>query len=73
MLDLIYIHKNANFSLTQGANFQASNDWSLAGYHNGSARPTPPGDSDRRDCAKCPTAYTGRGLSVHWFLDVIRP
>lgn len=68
---LIYIHKNANLTLTQGANYQASNNWALVGYDTGSIRPTPPGD--RPNCARCPTPYTGRGLSVHWFLDFIRP
>ena len=70
MLELVYIHKNQ--SGTQAANFQASNEWALAGYQSGSLRPTPPGD--RSDCTKrCSKAYSGPGLTVRWLPKVIRP
>lgn len=71
MLEMIYIHKNQTG--TQAANFQASNEWALAGYNNsGSLRPTPPGD--RKNCqATCPKAYSGPGLTVNWLPFVIRP
>jgi hypothetical protein len=71
MLEMIYIHKNQTG--TQAANFQASNEWALAGYNNsGSLRPTPPGD--RKECQpRCPTSYSGPGLTVNWLPFVIRP
>lgn len=71
MLEMIYIHKNQTG--TQAANFQASNEWALAGYNNsGSLRPTPPGD--RKDCKpRCPKSYSGPGFTVNWFPFVIRP
>ncbi|MFN0153589.1 MAG: hypothetical protein ACKVUT_04355 [Gaiella sp.] len=69
MLELIYIHKNK--SGTEAANFQASNNWALAGYHSGSVRPTPPGD--RKECTPCPNGYSGRGLTVNWLPYKIGP
>ena len=71
MLEMIYIHKNQTG--TQAANFQASNEWALAGYNNsGSLRPTPPGD--RKNCRpRCPESYSGPGLTVNWLPFVIRP
>ncbi|MFN8221767.1 MAG: hypothetical protein U0R50_00810 [Gaiellales bacterium] len=70
MLELIYIHKNQ--SGTQAANFQASNEWALAGYNPGQVRPYPPGD--RPECEKrCTTPYNGRGLTVNWLPYVIGP
>ncbi len=69
MLELIYIHKNQ--SGTQAANFQASNEWALTGYHTGTVRPTPPGD--RKECDPCPDQHTGPGLTVRWWPWVIRP
>jgi hypothetical protein len=71
MLELVYIHKNLNWSLTQGANFQASNEWALAGYKTGSIRPFPPGD--RQNCTERCKPYDGPGLTVRWLPNVIRP
>lgn len=69
MLELIYIHKNQTGS--QAANFQASNEWALAGYKSGSLRPFPPGD--RQDCKERCKRYDGPGLTVRWLPHVIRP
>jgi hypothetical protein len=70
MLELVYMHKNKTG--TPAANFQASNEWALAGYQSGSIRPTPPGD--RGGCeAPCDKAYSGPGLTVNWLPYVIRP
>ena len=70
MLELVYMHKNKTGS--QAANFQASNEWALAGYQSGSIRPTPRGD--RAGCeAPCSKAYSGPGLTVNWLPNVIRP
>jgi hypothetical protein len=70
MLELIYMHKNR--SGTPAANFQASNNWALAGYHSRSIRPIPPGD--RPECKeRCSKSYSGPGLTVNWLPNVIRP
>ena len=70
MLELIYIHKNQTG--TQAANFQASNEWALAGYQSGTVRPTPQGD--RQNCKeRCSKRYSGPGLTVRWLPNVIRP
>lgn len=70
MLELIYMHKNQTG--TQAANFQASNEWALAGYQSGSVSgPTPP--AERSECKPCPKAYSGPGLTVNWFPFRIRP
>jgi hypothetical protein len=72
MLELIYIHKNLNWTLTQGANLAASNEWANAGYQSGSVRPTPPGD--RPECKeRCTKPYSGPGLTINWLPNVIRP
>lgn len=72
MLELVYIHKSFNKSLTQGANFQASNEWALVGYRNGPLRPTPPGD--RKECKQlCGKKYSGRGFTVQWSYREIGP
>jgi hypothetical protein len=70
MLELIYMHKNKTG--TPAANFQASNNWALSGYHSGSLRPIPKGD--RPDCKKrCSKSYSGPGLTVNWLPFVIGP
>jgi hypothetical protein len=69
MLELIYIHKNKTG--TPAANFQASNDWALAGYQSGSVMPIPRGD--RSTCQPCSKAYSGPGLTVRWFPYTIGP
>jgi hypothetical protein len=70
MLELIYMHKNK--SGTPAANFQASNEWALAGYRSGSLRPFPPGD--RKECTgRCSKSYAGPGLTVNWLPWTIRP
>ena len=66
---MIYMHKNKTG--TQAGNFQASNEWALAGYENGTVRPTPP--AERPQCKPCPTGYAGSGLTVNWLPFVIRP
>ncbi len=73
MLELVYIHKNFNTSLTQGANFQASNEWALVGYRNGPLRPIPPGD--RKECNNqlCGKKYSGRGFTVQWSYREVGP
>jgi hypothetical protein len=72
MLEMIYIHKNLNTHLKQGANFAASNEWALVGYRAGSIRPTPQGD--RHDCkGRCSEPYSGPGFTVRWLPKVIRP
>ena len=72
MLEMIYIHKNLNTHLKQGANFAASNEWALVGYRAGSIRPTPQGD--RNDCkGRCSEPYSGPGFTVRWLPKVIRP
>jgi hypothetical protein len=73
MLEMVYIHKSFNWSFSQGANFQASNEWALVGYRNGSIRPTPPGDR-RNECKElCPEEYSGRGFTVNWLPETIGP
>ena len=71
MLELIYMHKNKTG--TPAANFQASNEWALAGNRSsGSLRPFPPGD--RKECTeRCSRSYSGPGLTVNWLPNVIRP
>ena len=71
MLELIYMHKNKTG--TPAANFQASNNWALSGYHSRSSlRPIPKGD--RPDCKKrCSKSYSGPGLTVNWLPFVIGP
>jgi hypothetical protein len=70
MLELIYMHKNQ--SGTQAANFQASNEWALTGYHTKSIRPTPEGD--RKECQeRCSDSYSGPGFTVRWLPKIIRP
>jgi len=71
MQEMIYIHKSANVHLTQGANFAASTEWANAGYQSGSVRPTPPGDRDCKE--RCPDSYSGKGFTVRWLPEVIRP
>ena len=70
MLELVYIHKNQTGS--QAANFQASNEWALAGYNAGPVRPYPPGD--RPNCKeRCDKPYSGPGLTINWLPFVIGP
>ena len=69
MLEMIYIHKNQTGK--QAANFQASNEWALAGYQTGSLRPSPP--AERSNCDACPKSYSGPGLTVNWLPYVIGP
>ena len=69
MLEMIYMHKNKTG--TQAGNFQASNEWALAGYETGTVRPTPP--AERPQCTPCPDAYAGPGLTVNWLPFTIRP
>ena len=73
MLEMIYIHKSFNTSLTQGANFEASNEWALVGYRNGRIKPIPAGD--RAECNKqlCGKKYSGRGFRVNWSYNLIGP
>jgi len=69
-LELVYIYKNITGS--QGANFQAANEWALTGYRNGSLRPFPPGD--RKECTEmCSKDYSGPGFTVQWSFRTIRP
>lgn len=69
MLEMIYMHKNKTG--TQAGNFQASNEWALAGYQSGRVRPTPP--AERPQCKPCPSGYSGSGLTVNWLPFVIGP
>lgn len=73
MLELVYIHKSFNWSFTQGANFQASNEWALVGYRNGPLKPIPAGDR-KEECNKlCGKKYSGRGFTVNWSYNLIGP
>lgn len=69
-LELVYIYKNITGS--QGANFQAANEWALVGYRNGALRPIPAGD--RKECTQlCSKEYSGPGFTVQWSFRTIRP
>jgi hypothetical protein len=62
MLELIYTYKH------DSANYQASNEWALAGYRSSAVMPSPP--ADRPACGGCATPFRER-LTFKWLPLVV--
>lgn len=71
---LIVLHKTNLWTKEEAGNLDSSIAWAKAGYRGWpmSGDPTPPGDRDycRATCGK---PYRGRGLTVRWGHERIRP
>lgn len=71
VIDLIALHKS--YTGVPAANLRASASWGSAGYNGWPGDALSP-DGDRQNCETgCPKKYSGPGLTVQWYPNVIRP
>ena len=68
----LFIAAHKSFTGRVGSNVGASAEWADAGWKGWPKVPAPPGD--RKNCTGvCSKDYSGPGLTVQWYPNVIRP